>query len=324
MSLCFIRAALLLLNLSVCAMLCLPTGAAESNTGSTNTVIDNTFGSSPFAYWNSKDGPPGLVILSVHGFGLHKMAFDGFAKKMQECKIATYAMDIRGFGDWQSKDGAPRELRFDDTIVDIGSTLLWLRKMHPGVPVILLGESLGGAFVLQAAALYPQLVDGVIAAVPSSDFFKQKKTVINAILHSARPNRHFDISKELVDQATSKEELEKAWKEDPHSKLAISPKELLGFERFIRKTHSLAPEIKDKPVLLLHGAQDKLAKPDGTLRLYSELGTKEKDLVMVGSAEHLIFEDGQFDKQTIDLVKKWLDNHYSKSLAEVQKVETAK
>lgn len=269
---------------------------------------------SPFTYWKSNDGPPKLVILSVHGFGLHKMAFAGFAKKMQECGIATYAMDIRGFGDWVSSHDASKNLEFDTTLVDMGSTLLWLHKMHPHTPVILLGESLGGAFVIQAAALYPQFVDGVIASVPSSDFFKQKKTIINGLLHATRPNQQFDISKEVVDQATSNKALEKSWKQDPRSKLAISAKELFEFDRFIKKTHELAPSITDKPVLLLHGAQDKLAKPDGTLRLYSELSTKEKNMVMVGNAEHLIFEETQLDEHTIDLVKNWLQNHFSKDL----------
>jgi alpha-beta hydrolase superfamily lysophospholipase len=265
---------------------------------------------SPFSSWTVTSGSPKIVLLLVHGFGLHKGAFDEFAQRMQKEQIASYAVDVRGFGEWRDTSTESKQLKFDQSLIDIGSTLLWIRKMHPRVPVVVLGESMGGAFALQATALYPQYIDGLIAAVPSQEFFGRSKAFAKALMQSFAPNEQYDLSPQLLEQATTDKTLQAKWKKDKQARLVISPKELLKFQLFVRKTEELAPEIKDKPVLLLHGTKDRLAKASGTIDLFNHLTTKDKNLVMVGSAEHLIIEFGQFDDNTFNLVLDWLKQHY--------------
>lgn len=264
----------------------------------------------PFTCWRVASGQPRLVLLLVHGFGLHKGAFDGFAKRMQQEQITSYAVDIRGFGDWRDSSEESRQLKFDQSLIDLGSALLWIRKMHRGVPVVVLGESMGGAFAMQTAALYPQYVDGLIASVPSQDFFGKSKALAKALMQSFAPNEKYDLSPQLVNRATTNKQLQEDWRHDKRAGLSISPKELVKFELFIRKTQELAPQIKDKPVLMLHGTRDRLAKQSGTIELFNQINTKDKNLVMLGSAEHLILELGQFDDNTFNLVLDWLKQHY--------------
>lgn len=276
----------------------------------------------PFTSWTVKNGTPKVVLLLVHGFGLHKGAFDSFAKRMQKEQIASYAVDVRGFGDWRNLEKSTKEskelsdanrLSFDQSLIDIGSALIWIHKMHPKVPVVILGESMGGAFAMQAAAMYPQLLDGLVASVPSHEFFGKSKAFAKVLMQSLAPNDQFDLSPQLVERATADRKLQDAWKKDSHAQLAISPKDLVKFQLFVRKTEEFAPQIKDKPVLMLHGTRDRLAKQSGTIELFNSLGTSDKDLVMVGSAEHLIFELGQFDDHTFNLVLSWLKDHYCQS-----------
>ncbi len=65
----------------------------------------------------------------------------------------------------------------------------------------------------------------------------------------------------------------------------------------------------------MQGGSDKLIKPTGTVTLFNHLKTSDKDLVMVGTAEHLLLEQGQFDSKKlikddlIALLTDWIDKH---------------
>jgi thiol-disulfide isomerase/thioredoxin len=65
----------------------------------------------------------------------------------------------------------------------------------------------------------------------------------------------------------------------------------------------------------VQGYSDRLVKPEGTMELFRASGSKDKDMVMIGSKEHLIFEEGQFDQHVIDVVTSWIDKHASRQLA---------
>lgn len=325
----------LILALTASFAFCFPATSAEEKIAAVPAAAP------PFASWTVKSGSPKVVLLLIHGFGLHKNAFDSFARRMQKEQIASYAVDVRGFGDWRAEEPCEQgskvdssleskqvdeakeakalkeyiananQLKFDQSLVDIGSALLWIRKMHPKVPVVILGESMGGAFALQATVLYPRFVDGLVASVPSQEFFGKSKAFAKVLLQSFSPNEQFDLAPQLVDKATADKKLQDAWKRDRLARLAISPKEMLKFQLFIKKTEDMAPQIKDKPVLMLHGTRDRLAKPSGTVELFQSLATRDKDLVMVGSAEHLIFELDQLDDHTFNIVLSWLKQHYA-------------
>jgi alpha-beta hydrolase superfamily lysophospholipase len=263
---------------------------------------------SSFTAWETS-APPRAMILSIHGFGLYKGAFDAFAKRMVQERIAVYAVDVRGFGSWAQAGVKYQKVDFYSTLIDIGSMLSWLKRIHPGVPVFLLGESMGGAIALQSTAMFPDSVDGLIASVPGNEYFRANQANMDVVLHLVRPNTPFDISQEVVDRATSKGSLKSSWREDPKARLSLTPKELFEFHQFMKRSHQLARHIDRTPVLILQGGQDRLAKPDGTIKLFNEITSKQKDLVMVGSSEHLIFEGAQFDDHIIALVKSWIDQH---------------
>src|SRR4030095_3833236 len=117
--------------------------------------------SAPCVSWLPLDGVKHRVaMLCLHGFSLHKGCYAAFGKEMAKDGIATYAMDMRGFG--ELKDTTNRtQLDFDGCLADIKAVLEQIHKNHPGLPVIILGESMGGAVALRAAALYPQLISGL-------------------------------------------------------------------------------------------------------------------------------------------------------------------
>jgi len=266
-------------------------------------------GNAPCLAWLDPDRPVRAALLCVHGLGLHNGTFEPFGEKMKEKGVAVYAIDVRGFGSWMEARGR-QQVDFDGCLADMKSTIKVIHRVHPGVPVFVLGESMGGAIALRTAAMFPDLVDGLISSVPAGDRFQQGKTTIKVALHLLEgPHRQFNVGTGVIEQATQNPELRESWEKDPLARLNLSPAELIQFQRFMNQNHESAKEIKDIPVLIVQGSKDRLVKPSGTVELYDELATPDKQLELISNAEHLIFEENQFTDQEIDLVAGWIDKH---------------
>ncbi len=265
-------------------------------------------GNAPCLRWGDSDVPPQAVILCIHGLGLHNGSYTDFGKRMSKLGYVVYAVDMRGFGSFKDAEGKDH-VDFDSCLNDIKSTLKVLHRAHSGLPVFLLGESMGGAIALHATALFPELIDGLVSSVPAGERFKQAKSSLNVALHLLEPKKEFDVGTGVINQATLKPELREAWGNDPLNRLNLSPLELIAFQRFMNQNHEFAPLIKDRPVLFVQGCKDKLVKPEGTVELFNELGTKDRKIELIENGEHLIFEENQFSDAAIDALDNWMATH---------------
>ena len=119
----------------------------------------------PVKSWLPRDGRPKAVILALHGFNDYGNFFAAPGAWFAARGVASYAYDQRGFGGtaihglWAGTDTLVDDLR---------SVARLVRQRHPGVPLFLLGESMGGAVVLaNLARPDPAPADGVILAAPA-------------------------------------------------------------------------------------------------------------------------------------------------------------
>jgi len=163
-------AALALLALAACA----PT-VVERGTEDTTPRIEETYlketnlvagdgATLPLRRWLPEEEPR-AVILALHGMNDYAHAFALPAIDWQQDRIATYAYDQRGFGGalprgrWAGVDAMTSDLR---------DAIRALRAEHPGVPIYVLGESMGGAVAL-AALDDPEGLDvsGLVLVAPA-------------------------------------------------------------------------------------------------------------------------------------------------------------
>ncbi len=262
------------------------------------------------AQWRVANGKQRAIVLALHGFGLHKCVYQALAEQLQAVGVATYAMDVRGFGSWSHKAGTQSKFNPGKTLSDVKLAMQTLRQENPDTPVFLLGESMGAALALKAAAQNPELVSGVIASVPAGERYRAKGTALNlAVRNLLGGGRHVNLSKRLIGQATRNPILREEWANDPSARLTVSTGELITFSRFMHNNHKVAKQIKDTPVLVLQGTNDRLVKLSGTVRLFNELPSSDKDLLLVDKSEHLILEEGQTDERTFNHIEQWLAHH---------------
>ncbi len=123
----------------------------------------------PVRRWGPEKSPARAVLIALHGFNDYSNFFDEPGKFLSRHGIRSYAYDQRGFGAspghglWPGTQGLTGDLKQFTRLV---------RERHPGVPLYLLGESMGGA-VIMVAATDPDgpsnalKADGIILAAPA-------------------------------------------------------------------------------------------------------------------------------------------------------------
>jgi len=117
----------------------------------------------PLRHWDAKD--PRAVIVALHGMSDYSHAFAMPAAYWAGQGITLYAYDQRGFG------RAPHSGLWPGSTVmqqDLHDCVEAVRARHPGLPLFVLGESMGGAVVLTGlASPEPPRADGVILVAPA-------------------------------------------------------------------------------------------------------------------------------------------------------------
>jgi lysophospholipase len=259
--------------------------------------------------WVDPKVPRRAIVVCVHGLGLNGKSFDGFARQIAPRGFMTIAFDMRGFGTYIASKGKD-EVDLPGCLDDLAAVLRVIRRDDPDVPLFLLGESMGGAIALQSTARNPDLVDGLICSVPAGNRYKSGRTNLFVALRLVKDkNRPLSIGTKVVEQATHKLSVREAWEKDPFNRLMLTPKELYRFQEFMNQNKVAAAKIKKTPVIFFQGYQDHLIKPEGTLQLFKNFGTEDKDLVLSGTSEHLIFEEGQCRKEVCNGVIGWMLGH---------------
>jgi alpha-beta hydrolase superfamily lysophospholipase len=119
--------------------------------------------------WPLPDGAPlrGCVVL-VHGLGEHAGRYDHVAKRLNSWGFAVRGYDQYGHGE----SGGPRGgLPNDDRLlVDLADVVDATRiRLPDGVPLILLGHSMGGLVVGRFVALKRRPVDALVMSSPALD-----------------------------------------------------------------------------------------------------------------------------------------------------------
>ncbi|HJN22312.1 MAG TPA: alpha/beta hydrolase [Rhodospirillales bacterium] len=164
----WLRAGGLLSILIVCA--CAPTVLPPGPAVTRPTLEDDGFIAAdgarlPVRTWMPRIGKPKAVIIALHGFNDYSNFFAEPGTFLAAQGLAAYAYDQRGFGKAPNRGIWPGSRAFID---DLKAVTVAVRGRHPGVPLYLLGESMGGAVIMVAmtAAETPD-VNGIILAAPA-------------------------------------------------------------------------------------------------------------------------------------------------------------
>jgi acylglycerol lipase len=107
----------------------------------------------PYRAW-LPEGPPSAVVLALHGFNDSRDAWEYPAPGLTAAGLAVYGPDQRGFGEAPGRGLWPGTASL---VGDAREMARLVRARHPGVPLVLMGESMGAAvlMVLATGAMAP-------------------------------------------------------------------------------------------------------------------------------------------------------------------------
>jgi alpha-beta hydrolase superfamily lysophospholipase len=119
----------------------------------------------PVHSWLPDDDPPRAVVIALHGFNDYGNFFADAGAYLSGRGVAAYAYDQRGFGDSPNRGLWPGVPALVDDLVNAVAAV---RARHSGIPLYLIGASMGGAVAMLAmGSPEPPEVDGVILAAPA-------------------------------------------------------------------------------------------------------------------------------------------------------------
>lgn len=257
----------------------------------------------PYRAWLPLNQPK-EVLLCVHGLGFSSASYADFGRSMAGRGFAVYAVDVRGFGQWAKRKGQDT-VDFEACLLDIEQALKSLRKAYPGVPIFMVGESMGGAIAMATTARHPELVDGLVSSVPSSDrYYKIGGEIVVGAHYLEDPDKKIDP--EIIDKISTNEKLRSNMSHNSMNRLELSPKELKQFETFMKGNFDNAHLIEKPPVLMMAGFKDRLVKPEGTIELFNAISSQDKLMMMIGDGEHLLLEENQLTEQLAQMLNVWI------------------
>jgi alpha-beta hydrolase superfamily lysophospholipase len=122
---------------------------------------------------------PAAAVLFAHGFAesamRHAATLDAFAR----AGIAAYAYDLRGHGRSPGSRGFIR--RFDDLLAASSIARAWVLADSPGVPLFMMGYSLGGLVSVRSAERDPGDLAGVVLIAPGFEIAHDLPAVVRRL-----------------------------------------------------------------------------------------------------------------------------------------------
>lgn len=266
---------------------------------------------------------PGVRIKGAlcfcHGYGdTCTFFFEGIARFISASGYAVYAIDHPGFG---LSDGLHGYIPEFDGIVDNVNEQYVKIKGRPevsGLPCFIFGQSMGGAIALKALLKEPRQWDGVVLVAPMCKIAEDmtppvllQKVLI--FVSNVTPQAKIVPTKDLAELAFR--EFKKR-KMAPYNVISYSHKtrvktavELLNATKYIESQ----VEKVASPMLILHGAADKVTDPLVSQYLYDKSSSSDKTLKLYEGGYHCILE-GEPDDRILTVLNdiiSWLDSRCS-------------
>ena len=251
----------------------------------------------PLRHW-LPESEPSAVILALHGFNDYSNAFEEAGQYWRGRGIATYAYDQRGFGATQYAGVWPPQ---DSLIADVKAALWILRTTYPGRPVHVLGESMGAAILLSAAA--EQLIDAnsVILAAPAV----WARSTMNPFYRTALwLGAHLFPTMELTGRglgviASDNREMILGLQRDPLVIKRTRIDAMWGLVNLMDSALKGSAELT-APALILYGANDQLIAPGPTTEMVSRL-SPDIPVALYETGWHMLLRDLAAETVWVDI-----------------------
>jgi alpha-beta hydrolase superfamily lysophospholipase len=244
------------------------------------------------------------VLLLVHGYAEHSGRYEEMAAWFAARGAAVHAYDHRGHG--RSEGPRCHVGRFDEFLDDLAAVLASLREQHRGLPVSIVGHSMGGLITL---AFLTERQPAVASAVTSGAALSlgavsPLRVALARALRRVLPR--LALGSGLDPQGLSRDpEVVRRYLEDPLVERSMTAS--LGAEMLAAAPRTAAGAGRVAvPLLMLHGAADPLCLAEGSRSFHAGVGAGGSALRIYPELRHEIFNEPEREAVWQD-VQAWLE-----------------
>ncbi len=251
--------------------------------------------------WSEHD--PQRVLVIVHGLAEHSARYEHLGRYFAARGYAVHAFDQRGHGE----SGGPRvhAPSFNVLLDDIEAFLGLVRGEHPGLPLALLGHSMGG---LEVASLLvsrrPQLQGAVLSGpalrVPSGAL----RLALGRVLSWVAPR--MQIPSGISPDSISRDpQVVADYMADPLIPSTLSVGLGAALIDAARGLAERGGEV-EVPLLIVHGEADTLCDVEGSRAFHARVNTPGSALRTYPALRHEVFNEPERESVLAD-VAEWLE-----------------
>src|SRR3954469_3943460 len=260
-------------------------------------------------YWQAwlPEGEPRAVIVLAHGASEHGGRYAWTGEELTRRGYAVYAIDHRGHG----RSAGDRAVidRMRNAVEDLHTLVERAARAHPGRPLVLLGHSMGGCVALAYTVAHEDALDALVLTGPLAvlEAASPVQRLAGRVLSAVAPS----LGVVAIDPtAVSRDPAVVAdYDSDPlnyHGKLpartvAEIAKAIEGFPEAV--THFRLP------MLVMHGAADRLVPIAGSEMLIERTGSEDKTFKRYDGLFHEILNEPE-RQQVLDDIADWLDARF--------------
>jgi alpha-beta hydrolase superfamily lysophospholipase len=246
------------------------------------------------------------VVVLVHGIGEHAGRYRHVAERLNDWGFAVRAADHYGHGASSGpRGGLPSVMRLvDDLALVVDDT----RRAHPGVPLVLLGHSLGGLVAASFVARAVRKVDALVLSSPGLDpglgaFQKLMIALLSRVAPDLRVGNGLDDAYLSHDPAVVR-----AYRDDPlcHDRIGARLARFLADEGAV--VQAAAPQWQ-VPTLLIYAGDDRLVKPVASHAFAAAAPASVLSATCFPALYHEIFNERD-TTPVFGTLRRWLDERF--------------
>lgn len=255
---------------------------------------------------------PRRVMVLAHGYAEHTGRYDEMAMYFAERGFAVHAYDQAGHGRTAGARGHVD--RFDRLVDELARFIELVQLDHPGLPVTLVGHSMGALVVAATAAFRTPAVErivvsGVLLQLGGEGGGLRQSMSLGVARMLARVAPRVAMSTGLDLQGLSRDpDVIRRYEQDPFVKDRMSVRFAAGMSSMVSLVRGAADKI-ERPILILHGGADPICPVAGSRLLHAGLKNevaKASSLQIYPDLRHEIFQEPERQQVWEDMLV-WLE-----------------
>jgi alpha-beta hydrolase superfamily lysophospholipase len=254
--------------------------------------------------WVPDDEIRGVVVLA-HGLSEHSGRYQHVAARLVGERFAVEALDHRGHG---RSEGSLAFVEVEDVVADLDRLVNAAATTYQGLPLFLLGHSMGGLIAAEYAIRHQRKLTGLIlsASLAALEAASPMTRLTARLISAVAPRLGLvEVDSALVSRDP---EVVRAYDADPLVYRRRLP------ARTVSELASAIGSLPERarvitvPVLIMYGSGDHLVPPAGSVMLDSVISSQDKTLKVYDGLYHEILNEPEQEEVLDDLIN-WLLAH---------------